>query len=263
MQPTRPTLPPAPVPPPARGRAAARRRWLAWLLAWLLGPAAWAAAEAPALGSPAWRDGMAAWLQAQADAQMRETALPVRLRVEVEVGSLDARLRLAPCQRVEPYLPPGTRLWGRTRIGLRCAQGAVPWNVFLPIQVRVWGPGWVLRQPVAAGTPLEPAHAAASEVEWTAERQPVLARAEDWVGLQAVRALPAGQVLRAGSVRAPQVFATGSTVKVRVQGQGFTLTATGEALGPGHLGETVRVRLPGKRVVLGTVVDATTVELAL
>src|SRR5947209_20275302 len=33
-------------------------------------------------------------------------------RVDVQVGQLDPRLRLAPCQKVEPYLPAGTRLWG-------------------------------------------------------------------------------------------------------------------------------------------------------
>jgi len=42
------------------------------------------------------------------------------LRMEVTVGALDSRLKLAPCAKVEPYLPPGTRLWGKTRLGLRC-----------------------------------------------------------------------------------------------------------------------------------------------
>lgn len=215
------------------------------------------------LGSPHWRAGLATWLQQRADAQVQQAALPARLRVEVQVGSLDSRLRLAPCARVEPYLPPGTVLWGPSRIGLRCVEGPVPWNVFLPIHVRVWGPGWVLRQPVAPSTTLELAHAEATEVEWSAQRQAVLVRPEDWVGQQPVRGLAAGQVLRVGSVRAPQVFTSGSTVKLRVQGHGFTLTATGEALGHGYLGETVRVRLPNKRIVLGTVVDATTVDVAL
>ena len=34
------------------------------------------------------------------------------------MGSLDPRLKLAPCNQVEPHLPAGTRLWGRSRIGL-------------------------------------------------------------------------------------------------------------------------------------------------
>src|SRR6185437_12717842 len=61
------------------------------------------------------------------------------LRVELEIGSLDPRLHLAPCQRIEPYLPTGMRLWGKARIGLRCREGAVPWNVYLPITVKVYG----------------------------------------------------------------------------------------------------------------------------
>jgi hypothetical protein len=46
------------------------------------------------------------------------------LRMEVEVGALDRRLTLAPCAQVEPYLPAGSRLWGKTRVGLRCVQGS-------------------------------------------------------------------------------------------------------------------------------------------
>ncbi|MFN3829572.1 MAG: flagellar basal body P-ring formation chaperone FlgA [Tepidimonas ignava] len=250
----------------------AGRGVVAWLAAGLVATGLVAAAHAQpassaepsaAVGSDAWREQMSLWLRQQAQTQVQGAQQPSPLRVDVEVGSLDSRLRLAPCQRVEPYLPSGTRLWGRARIGLRCTQGPVAWNVFLPIYVRVWGPGWVVRQPLAGGETLQPHHAEAAEVDWTLQRQPVLVRQQDWVGQQLVRGLAAGQVLHAGSVRAPQVFASGAQVRLRVQGEGFTIVATGEALGDGHVGESVRVRLPSKRVVLGTVVDATTVDVAL
>ena len=58
------------------------------------------------------------------------------LRMEVTVGELDRRLKLAACERVEPYIPPGSQLWGKTRLGLRCVQGVSRWNVFLPITVK-------------------------------------------------------------------------------------------------------------------------------
>jgi len=219
------------------------------------------ASEPAAVGSPQWRSQMGEWLDGEVGRQLRDGRLP--LRAEIEVGALDSRLQLAPCRRVEPYLPNGTRLWGRSRIGLRCTQGPVPWKVFLPIYVRVWGPGWVLRQPVAPGETLTAAHAEPTEVDWTASRDGVLARPEDWQGLEAVRGLAAGQVLRAGLVRAPQAFEAGTVVRLRVQGGGFTLTATGEALSDGRVGEPVRVRLPNRRVLVGTVIDAQTVDVAL
>ena len=81
------------------------------------------------------------WLD-DALAQAQAGGLP--LRMEVSVGTLDSRLRLAPCARVEPYLPAGARLWGRTRLGLRCVDGPTRWNVFLPITVKAFGPAWVL-----------------------------------------------------------------------------------------------------------------------
>ena len=73
-------------------------------------------------------------------------------RVEVSLGQLDSRLRLAPCQRIEPYLPAGTVLWGKARIGLRCTQGPTPWNVFLPVTVNVFGKAWVAAAPLSAGS---------------------------------------------------------------------------------------------------------------
>src|SRR5688572_30171507 len=99
-------------------------------------------------------------LEAGVEQQVRALALAgtqqagAGFRVEVEVGRLDARLRLAPCQRIEPYLPANSRLWGRTRIGLRCAQGASPWNVFLPITVKVFGRALVAAAPLPVGTTL-------------------------------------------------------------------------------------------------------------
>jgi len=181
----------------------------------------------------------------------------------VEVGALDARLRLAPCARVEPYLPTGTRLWGRTRIGLRCVEGPTAWNVFLPITVKAWGPAWVLRQPVAQGTVIAQEDLEPAEIDWTQSATPVLARMEDWLGLEATRPLMPGQVLRQGMVRAPQVFSAGTPVKVVVQGQGFALSATGSALTHGHIGQTARVRMPNRKVLSGIVRDADTVEIPL
>ena len=52
-----------------------------------------------------------------------KAAAPPAARVEIVVGQLDPRLHLAPCERIEPYLPTNVRLWGKSRIGLRCAQG--------------------------------------------------------------------------------------------------------------------------------------------
>jgi flagellar basal body P-ring formation protein FlgA len=207
-----------------------------------------------------WSEQAREWIGQQM-AQGDTGALP--LRPEVAIGALDSRLRLTPCARVEPYLPTGTRLWGRSRIGLRCVEGPSAWNVFLPITVKAWGPAWVLRQPVAQGAPITQEDLEPTEIDWTESSTPVLARMEDWLGFEAARTLMPGQVLRQGMVRAPQVFSAGTPVKVVVRGKGFALSATGSALTHGQIGQTARVRMPNRKVLSGIVRDADTVEIAL
>lgn len=178
-------------------------------------------------------------------------ALP--LRMEVQVGQLDPRLRLAACAKVEPYLPAGTRLWGRSRLGLRCLQGAVAWNVFLPITVKAWGPAWVLQNGIASGRPLSADDAVQAEVDWAEDSAAVYANPQDWIGLVAARPLSAGQALRQNMLRPPALFAAGADVRVMVNGGGFAVTSSGKAMAAAGEGQTVRVRMDNGRLISGVV----------
>lgn len=183
--------------------------------------------------------------------------------MEVSVGQLDSRLRLAPCARVEPYLPAGSRLWGRTRLGLRCVEGATAWNVFLPVTIKAFGPGWVLSSNVASGAVLTAADASEAEVDWAAEAAPVVSNPDQWVGQVAARQLMAGQTVRQSMVRAPSVFRAGAQVRVLAQGPGYAVTSSGQALANGAVGQTVRVRMDNGRVVSGIVKEDGTINVSL
>ena len=192
------------------------------------------------------------WLN-NALAQGSASPQEMPLRLEVELGRLDPRLNLAPCARMEPYLPNGSKLWGRTRIGIRCLEGSRLWNVFMPVTVKAWGPAWVLTNNVALGDVLGAQDAMQSEVDWAAETAAVIALPDDWVGQSAARSLSSGQTLRQGMVRAPQLFKAGSPVKVVAGGTGFQVTSSGQALSAGGQGQAVRVRMDNGRIVSGTV----------
>lgn len=185
------------------------------------------------------------------------------LRPEVVIGSLDSRLRLAPCAQVEAYLPKGTRLWGRSRIGLRCLQGATAWNVYLPVTVKAVGPAWVLKRPVASGATLTEEDAERADMDWAEHPSTVLADPALWVGRQASYNLQPGQALRQNMVRIAPAFAAGALVKVASGGPGFQVIVTGEAMASGLPGQPVRVRLPGGRVASGLVRQDHVVELGL
>lgn len=201
------------------------------------------------------------WLdQAVAGAQ---SAAATPLRMEVTVGALDSRLRLASCALVEPYLPPGTRLWGRTRVGLRCMDGVAKWNVFLPITVKAVGRAWVVRRDVAPGAALSEADLIEAEVDWAEDSSPVIADASQWVGQVATRPLTTGMALRQSMVRPAQVFQAGSQVRVVAQGTGFQIVADAQAMSSGVIGQVARVRMDNGRVMSGLVLDARTVRLDL
>jgi flagellar basal body P-ring formation protein FlgA len=201
-------------------------------------------------------------------AQIRELAsqaaagMPADTRVEVEVGALDPRLKLAPCARITPYLPTGTRLWGRARVGLRCTDGA-RWSVYLPVTVKVHAKAWTVNQPLASNTVLAPEHLQLGEVDIAAEPSPVIAQPQAALGRALARALKPGQALREADFKPRQWFAAGDTVRIVSVGGGFSISTEGQALSPGFDGRPAKVRIEGGRVVTGLAVASRRVEMAL
>jgi flagella basal body P-ring formation protein FlgA len=202
--------------------------------------------------------------------QVRQLALdgtrhapPGVARVDVQVGQLDARLRLAPCQKVEPYLPAGTRLWGQARIGLRCVQGPSAWNVFLPITIKVYAKALVTTGPLSAGSVIAAGDLAQAEVDLAESNSIAVTNADLAVGRTLARSLNAGTSLRQSHLKPRQWFAAGDLIKITAMGDGFSVAGEGQALTPGVEGQAARVRTESGRVLTGMPVGEGRMELAL
>ena len=232
------------------------RRWRALIPGLLLS----AAASASPQIDPGW---LAQVERMAGDAVSRAFGPGVPTRVDVEVGPMDTRLKLAPCGRVETYWPAGHRPWGRTRVGLRCAQGPVAWNVTVPLTVRVWAPALVANQSLPAGTLLQERHLRMGQVDWAERDSPALVAAGDLIGRSTVRPLAAGAAVRGDDLRRRQWFSAGDNVKVTAVGPGFSVSGEGTALTPGTEGQAVRVRTDSGRVVSGFAVGDRLVEVRL
>jgi flagellar basal body P-ring formation protein FlgA len=182
-------------------------------------------------------------------------------RIEVVIGQLDPRLHLAPCERIEPYLPPNVRLWGKSRIGLRCREGRTLWNVYLPIVVKVFGRALVVPAGAAAGSVLADSDLEEAEVDLAEEFTPVFVDRKLVVGRTLAQALRPGQAVRQAHIKLRQWFAAGETVKVVALGDGFSLESVGQAITNGIEGQTARVRTDSGRVVTGTPAGERRLEL--
>jgi flagella basal body P-ring formation protein FlgA len=180
--------------------------------------------------------------------------------VEITVGELDSRLTLAPCRRIEPFLPAGTRLWGRASVGVRCVDGA-NWSIYVPVQVKVFGAAYVAARPLARGQVVGADDVRVDRVELTQWPQGVFAATEAVDGRIATRAVSAGEPLHKDLLRAPPAFQPGDHVKVVYGGTGFAVVTEGKALTPATDGQSAQVALTTGQVVSGVARNGRTLEI--
>lgn len=202
---------------------------------------------------PAAAQGLPADALAQAATLAREAAgrlAPAGARVEAAAGTPDPRLRLAPCTTVEAFLPAGMRAWGRTRVGLRCKEGAV-WSVTVPVTVKVFARAAVAAQALPAGTVLDDTLLKTAEIDWAAMPAPVQPQVDALRGRALARPLAAGDAVTAADLRVRQYFVAGETVRLVAQGPGFAISSEAQALTPGLEGQPARARTEGGRIVTG------------
>jgi len=219
----------------------------------------------------AWADErVGASFQGQVEGLLKQASVPKAAaggpqpwRIEVVLGQLNPRLRLAPCDKVHTYMPEGARMWGRTRVGLRCEQGAVRWNVFWPVTVKVWAQGLVAVVPLRPGTPVQASDLQMAEVDLAADVSPALMRAEEIIGRNVIRGIQPGQSLRHDDVKARRWFTAGDPVRLTIRGKGFQVASEGTALAHGDEGRCARVRTESGKVICGLPTGNRQVELSL
>lgn len=201
-------------------------------------------------------------LQMLAMAGARQVA-PSSARVEVELGRLDPRLRLAPCDQIQPYLPPNQRMWGRTRIGIRCLSGPTKWNVSLPLTIRVFAPAYVAVADLPVGTELTQDRLRLAETDIAGETGVIFTHPDAWVGRHLAKGLMAGEALRSTDLKLRQWVQPGDRVQVQAAGDGYAVSGEGQAMGVGLEGQEVRIRFDNGRMVTGRTVGERKVEVLL
>lgn len=189
-------------------------------------------------------------------------ASPSVTRFEVQIGKLHPDTVLAPCQRVQPFLPSHGRLWGRSSLGVRCAEGA-NWSVMLPITVTAWGQALVATAPMAAGQVVSAEDVREQEVELTRQAPGLATELAQLEGRTLTRSLLPGQPVRVDMVRTTPVVKAGDPVRLRIHGRGFTINAAGQAMAQAAEGQSIRVRTDMGKVLTGVARDGRIVDVAL
>lgn len=182
-------------------------------------------------------------------------------KVSVSIGQLDSRLQLTPCSAFDPFLPPGTQLWGKATIGVRCL-GPSSWTIYMPVQIRIIGNYVVTARALNPGLPLNRDDLALHSGDLTTLPTGILTEREQGVGKTLRSALTGGQPVRSDMLVAPFVVQQGQDVRLVTQGRGFSVTNEGKALNNASEGQVARARTANGQTVSGIARPGGIIEIA-
>lgn len=167
----------------------------------------------------------------------------------IQVDEIDARLSFAACDHLQAFLPAGSRLLGRTSVGVRC-EHPTQWSVLMPAQIKVTLNLLVSAHQLPPGHVLSGDDLVAQSMETT--------QSSGYTDIRQISGkvlrfgIAAGQMLREDMLREPYVVTQGQSVPILVSGTGFSLRNEGIALNNAAVGQAVQIRIGTKRIITAT-----------
>mgnify|MGYP003577024982 CR=1 FL=1 len=185
-------------------------------------------------------------------------------RHEIQVNSIDPRLRLASCDSdLTQSLESPAQPVGRVTVRVSC-EGTTPWTVFIPAQVRIFRPVAVLKNPLKRDSIVGPADIAMIEQDIGLLNRGYISDPEQAIGKKLTRPLQADQVLTPAILQQAESVRRGDQVVIAARAGGINVRGQGEALSGGTLGQQISVRnLSSQRVVRARVIGPGQVEVGM
>jgi flagella basal body P-ring formation protein FlgA len=181
--------------------------------------------------------------------------------VSVKVGAIDARTLLPACPAPEAFLQPGARAWGKTTVGVRCTAPS-NWTIFVQAQVNVKADYVAAALPLAQGQPIEQGQLVLVKGDIASMPNGIVTDMAQAIGRTPMVSLAAGTPLRLDSLRSKPVVQQGQAVRLVSNGNGFSVSGEGKAIGNAGEGQVVQVRTSSGTVVSGTAKAGGMVEVA-
>lgn len=181
-------------------------------------------------------------------------------QVNISVGQVDSRTNLPACAAPEAFLPNGSRIWGKTTVGVRCT--APPsWTIYISATVQVIGEYVATAAPLAPGKALSNNDLVKVKGDLTALPNGIITDPSQAVGRTLAVSLPAGTPVRNDALRAQAAIQQGQTVRVVSAGPGFSVSAEARALNNAAEGQVAQARTTSGQVVSGVAKAGGVVEV--
>ena len=170
--------------------------------------------------------------------------------VNLSVGQIDPRLNLAACPAPEPFMPSGSRIWGKTTVGVRCSAPA-SWTIYVQATVQVVADYVVTATPLAQGQVIGPHDLAKTRGDLTLLPQGIVTDVSQAIGRTLAISLPLGSPLRTDSLRNQQAVQQGQVVRLVSNGPGFRVSAEARALNNANEGQVTQARTTSGQIITG------------
>lgn len=200
----------------------------------------------------------------QAINQHVQSRFPATVQTSTLIGQLDPRLRLKKCPRpLEAFYPTGTRKLGPTTLGVRCL-GPAPWQIFVSVQVKAFGPAVVSKHALPRGTILQKSDLTLAKRELSGALQGYYTAISEIEGMQLRYSLAEGYIIGPKSLKPHHLVKQGDIVTILAETQGLLIRVKGKALMNGFRGQSIRVKnTRSNRVLQGEVIASQTVRVKL
>ena len=191
-------------------------------------------------------------------------------KVNIALQPLDSRIQIQPCDQLEPFSMQGSRLWGKTHVGVRCranqntnkVANQKPWSLYMQADVQVFGQYAVTAVPLSQGQVLTARDIVMQSGDLSRLPNGILTDANMVEGKLASINLSTGTVLRPELLKATTVIQQGQTVQLSSAGNGFVVSTDGTAMNTAQPGQVVQVKVASGLMIKGIAKDIGKVEVS-
>ncbi|MCU1783057.1 flagellar basal body P-ring formation chaperone FlgA [Pseudomonas sp. 13B_2.1_Bac1] len=185
-------------------------------------------------------------------------------RYEIQVSQLDPRLRMPMCDKeLTATLESPAQPIGRVTVKVRC-EGASPWTVFVPAQVKLFRDVVVVARPLKRTGIIGFEDVVLRERDISMINQGYLTSLDQAVGQKLTRPVVTDQVITLVHLEQAEVIRKGDQVVISASSGALQVKMPGEALSNGGMSEQIRVKnLNSNRVIKARVTAPGQVEVAL
>lgn len=185
-------------------------------------------------------------------------------KIEIKVGNLDKRLKLAKCSKpVTAFESPNTKRVGRTTVGVRC-DGEHSWKIYVSVNIQVMRNVVSLKKPVTRNSVLQGSDLQLVEKDIASLHGGYFTSKDHLIGKFTKSSMQAGSIISPAQVKNPLAIKKGALVTILADVGGITVRMKGKALKGGSMGDWISVKnLSSNRRVEGRITDSGVIQVTL